>query len=189
MTEDHFWHIIEHRLEWRILAPNLSTFLPKDRTNDEDIFIQNLATYSEDEILSFANYWYHHVFRPPELDLWAAAYLIEQGCSDDCFMGWVRPGAVLLGRERFENLVKDVESLAGLPNGGQELFVGEFGSVVSSAYEMKTGRKLPDDIPNLPRAADPPGRIHYGDSRELSELLPKLWARWKHEWGSERPRF
>jgi hypothetical protein len=193
MTEETFWHIIENRKKWKLLDPTKITFFGRQgncpaESWPEDVFKQNLATLEANEIISFASFWFHHTFRPPESDLWAAAYLIEQGCSDDCFMDCIRPGAVLLGRERFENLVNDIESLADLPMSGHELIAGEFGQIVFSAYRLKTGCELPDDLPKIPRTKDALGKVPENwDVKDLPTLLPKLWAKVRHEWGTELP--
>lgn len=46
--------------------------------------------------------------------LWAAGYLINDGCSDDGFE-YFRAWLIAQGREVFERVVADPDALAGLP--------------------------------------------------------------------------
>jgi Protein of unknown function (DUF4240) len=54
-------------------------------------------------------------------DVWGAAYVIEDGCSDDCFQDF-RMYLISLGRDRYEAALRDPDSLASLiqdPEAGQ----------------------------------------------------------------------
>lgn len=80
--------------------------------------------------------------------LWAAAYLINGGCSDDgfdYFRGWL----VLQGRAVFERVVVEPDELAGLPavvaavRARQELDAEEALGIAWRAHLAATGRELP----------------------------------------------
>ncbi len=176
MTERDFWQIMEQRRTWKLLDPTRTHFCSGPGT--EDVFIQNLATFSVDELLSFATYWNHHWSRTVRDDLWAAAYLIDGGCSDDAFYNYVRPGVILLGENLFEAVIKDPDqTLAGLPNAGQELIQGEFCHVVQLAFEEKTGQDLDwGELPQIRPINDPPDRAVNWKEEDLPRLFPKLWA-------------
>lgn len=114
--------------------------------------------------------------------LWAAAYLINGGCSDDgfdYFRGWL----ILQGREVFERAVADPDALADVPvvraaAGDMDTFDGEAAlAIASHAYTAATGRPLPDDAftvgyPDLDRA----WAFDFGDQAEMARRLPRLTA-------------
>jgi len=81
-------------------------------------------------------------------DLWAAAYLINGGASDDgfeYFRGWL----ITQGREVFERAVADPDSLADVP--AVQAVAAEAGDleceealgIVRDAYLKATGQELP----------------------------------------------
>jgi hypothetical protein len=81
-------------------------------------------------------------------DLWAAAYLINGGCSDggvEYFRGWL----ITQGREVFERAVADPDSLAGVP--AVQATATETGNleceealgIARDAYLKATGRDCP----------------------------------------------
>ncbi|MET9634223.1 DUF4240 domain-containing protein [Lentzea sp. NPDC006480] len=114
--------------------------------------------------------------------LWAAAYLINGGCSDDgfdYFRGWL----VVQGREVFESALSDPDSLASLPaviaaaESGEEFECEATLNIAWDAYLTATGMKLPEDAftiryPEL----DPDWDFDFDDSAELSSRLPRLAA-------------
>ncbi|MFC9293106.1 DUF4240 domain-containing protein [Streptomyces sp. NPDC057011] len=114
--------------------------------------------------------------------LWAAAYVINGGCSDDgfdYFRGWL----LTQGRAAFETALADPDSLADLPAvreaavEGLELADEEALSIAWSAYESATGRELPADsftirYPPL----DPAWDFDFDDTEETAARLPRLSA-------------
>ncbi|MFJ4847699.1 MULTISPECIES: DUF4240 domain-containing protein [unclassified Streptomyces] len=114
--------------------------------------------------------------------LWAAAYLINGGCSDDGFdfRGWL----ITQGREVFGRAVSDPDSLAGLPAvraacaaTGPDLEGEATLGIAWDAYRAATGEDLPDDAftiryPDL----DPAWRFDFGDTAEVARHLPALAA-------------
>jgi hypothetical protein len=114
--------------------------------------------------------------------LWAAAYLINGGCSDDgfdYFRGWL----LLQGQEVFDSAVADPDSLAALPDvvsaaeSGAEFGCEEALSIPWNAHLAATGMKLPEDAftiryPDL----DPAWDFEFDDSAELAARLPRLAA-------------
>jgi Protein of unknown function (DUF4240) len=79
-------------------------------------------------------------------DVWAAAYLIGGGCSDDSFADF-RAGVIASGRDWFERVAASPDSLADHPavieaaaeGGYRALFYETFGFVGATAYERLTG--------------------------------------------------
>ncbi|MDT7787524.1 MAG: hypothetical protein QOF58_5943 [Pseudonocardiales bacterium] len=114
--------------------------------------------------------------------LWAAAYLINGGCSDDgfdYFRGWL----LAQGREVFESAVAAPDSLASLPaviaaaESGVEFECELTLNIAWNAHLAATGMKLPEDAftiryPEL----DPDWDFEFDDSAELAARLPRLSA-------------
>jgi len=114
--------------------------------------------------------------------LWAAAYLINGGCSDDgfeYFRGWL----IVQGREVFERIVADPDALAGLPFIRAQM-PGEADAeceatlyIALKAHRAATGQNLPDRVftiryPEL----DPEWDFNFDDLTELRRRLPRLAA-------------
>ncbi|HET9518281.1 MAG TPA: DUF4240 domain-containing protein, partial [Actinoplanes sp.] len=112
-------------------------------------------------------------------DLWAAAYLINGGCSDegfDDFRGWL----VAQGREVVARAVREPDSLAELPvvrasaDSGAELYGGEVLRIARSAYREATGAPLPPGEAVTRAPSD--DFWDFDDSDEMRRRLPRLSA-------------
>ncbi|OSP39974.1 hypothetical protein B7767_28795 [Streptomyces sp. 13-12-16] len=114
--------------------------------------------------------------------LWAAAYVINGGCSDDgfdYFRGWL----IAQGRETFERVVADPDALAELPvvraaaAGGFDLECEETLGIVWNAHIVATGGQLPDDAFTIRYPEpDPAWNFDFGDHGEMTRRLPRLAA-------------
>ncbi|MFD9480668.1 DUF4240 domain-containing protein [Streptomyces nojiriensis] len=114
--------------------------------------------------------------------LWAAAYVINGGCSDDgfdYFRGWL----LTQGREAFETALADPDTLAAHPavreaaEQGLELWDESTLSIAWTAYEAATGRELPADSFTISYPAlDPSWDFDFDDTDEISARLPRLSA-------------
>ncbi|MGW6737468.1 DUF4240 domain-containing protein [Streptomyces sp. NPDC055013] len=114
--------------------------------------------------------------------LWAAAYVINGGCSDDgfdYFPGWL----IAQGRDVFERTVADPDALAELPivqtsaTDGLDLNGEEALSIAWNAHITSTGEQLPADAftiryPEL----DPAWDFDFDDEDEVARRLPRLAA-------------
>ncbi|MFD9103805.1 DUF4240 domain-containing protein [Streptomyces virginiae] len=114
--------------------------------------------------------------------LWAAAYMINGGCSDDgfdYFRGWL----LTQGRTVFEAALADPDSLADHPAvreaaaEGLELWDEDALSIAWTAYESATGRELPADSFTISYPPlDPSWDFDFDDAAELAARLPRLSA-------------
>ncbi|MEU6802989.1 DUF4240 domain-containing protein [Streptomyces neyagawaensis] len=114
--------------------------------------------------------------------LWAAAYTINGGCSDDgfdYFRGWL----VLQGREVFERAVTDPDSLAGSPvirrasEDWAEVECERTLGIAWDAHLVATGEELPPDCFRIRYPAlDPSWNFDFDDWAETERRLPRLAA-------------
>ncbi|MEW1686514.1 DUF4240 domain-containing protein [Streptomyces sp. NPDC091265] len=114
--------------------------------------------------------------------LWAAAYTINGGCSDDGFddfRGWL----IAQGRTVFERAVADPDSLAELPsvkeaaNEGMEAECEQLLGVAWDAYREVTGEDLPEDSFTVEYPAlDPEWDFDFDDEEQMARRLPRLDA-------------
>lgn len=173
MTEAEFWQLIdaarqkgdfmEEHLEW---------------------LIEQLARKSINEIVHF-DIQFNRVYQKSYTsDLWAAAYIVMGGCSDDSF-DYFRAWLVFAGKEVYEQAIADPESI--MPYLGEEE-VPEFEDLLSCAtiaFEEKTGLGQEDFLNRYNSLADHEGPnpdIEFDwdeeDEATLSRKFPKLWAKY-----------
>jgi hypothetical protein len=143
-----------------------------------------LEELEAEEIVQFDRIFREYWAKAYTWDLWAAAYIIGGGCSDDGFMdfrGWL----VSKGEEVFENALKDPESFVGVVNHDEEDCQYEgFQYVASQAWENKTGKSL-HDFPSdgLEQPLEPAGVRWSEQGDDLERRFPKLRKKF-----SPRPR-
>ena len=114
--------------------------------------------------------------------LWAAAYVINGGCSDDgfdYFRGWL----IAQGRETFEAVVADPDALAQLPAvqaaavEGLVLDREELLYIAWHAHLTATGEELPRGAFTIRRPElDPAWNFDFDDREEMARRLPRLAA-------------
>jgi hypothetical protein len=170
MNEEEFWTLIEEtkaqaenddELQQQLITERLMQLPPQAISDFDDLF--TLKT----------NQAYDH-------KLWAAADIIDGGCSDDCFMdfrGWL----IAQGRQVYEKALADPDSLAEL-----ELIDGEYWEgyryCTTDAYRAVTGE---EDMPYDATSPSFAARIHPDEptgerweDEELNELLPRLYKKY-----------
>jgi hypothetical protein len=137
-----------------------------------------LAPLSAEQIVAAAQLLWNLMADSYRGDLWAAAYLINGGASDDgfeYFRGWL----IAQGREAFNSAVADPDSLATLPAvqaaaAKGEVLEGEpVLGIAWDAYLTATGQRLP---PGSFTISYPP--ISFGwdfdDDTAMRARLPRL---------------
>ncbi len=121
MTLKLFWQIIEN-------ARN-------EADTCEDLYDALVKAVSELElidILMWEEIFYEYQVLSYKSKLWAAAYIINDGCSDDGF-DYFRPALMIQGKEVFLKALKNPDSLAKLDIERDELV--EFEEMLSVGYE------------------------------------------------------
>ena len=110
--------------------------------------------------------------------MWGAAYVIEDGCSDDCFRDF-RAYLISLGRGPYETALSEPDALA--PTRAATPRAGDWENaddVASDAYQSVTGQDIPGDSSDL--SGVPRGTPWDDDHAEaLVHRYPRLAARFR----------
>ena len=111
-------------------------------------------------------------------DLWAAAYIINGGCSDDAFE-YFRFWLIAQGKRVFEAALQNPETLVEIllmpplvNTFYPELDFEELGYVARNTHKSKTGRDMP--LPPLPARPDPELTGPEWSEDNLPEIFPEL---------------
>ena len=156
--EDAFWQLIEAA---RSAAGG-------DPAETAQRLGEILRGRSPEEIARFDAVFQAAMARSYTWDLWAAAYIVQGGCSDDCFeyfRGWL----IGQGRETFEAVLRDPEELADLDAVFDES--EEILYAARQAYEQRAGRELPWQ---RHQPAEPTGEPF--DEASVNDRFPRLAA-------------
>ena len=128
MDQAQFWDIIQRSLVALTVEEQI------------DFLSNELGKLSKEEILEFDFIFRQKHEEAYTWDIWAAAYTMQGGCSDDGFIEF-RAWLVYRGKEVFEKTLKNSDSLAEL--GREKLEESEesedFYFLTADAYEEITG--------------------------------------------------
>jgi hypothetical protein len=168
MDLDRFWSIIEK-----------SRRGAADAEAQGERLIALLEQLEAEEIIAFERVLQERIRDAFRNDLWAVAYIMNGGCSDDgfdYFIGWL----IGRGRKRYDVALADPERAADRVSPDDEPFENEMAWYAPArAYAHKTGR---DDF-DL-RCAPAVTRTLQGEGWEeddLEKLHPRLWKRFLGE--------
>jgi hypothetical protein len=171
MDETEFWALIDSTRE----------DAEGDPEEQADLLIERLTRLDPDAVMFFARHFESRYNRANQWDLWAAAWILLDGVSDDAFDAF-RCWLIGQGRHVFESAAHDADSLADVLEGFDEELDGDaedLGYAADEAYEQLTGTVMPDlGLPEPPE--DPVGpSLNLEDDTALAERLPKLWDRFR----------
>lgn len=161
MDKTFFWEIIED-------AKSASS----SRYERPGTLRAALEKLSPDEIQGFQEAYIAQVDEAYTWPLWGAAYVMNGGCSDDCF-DYFRDWLISEGKSVYAAAVKNPETLAEL-TGTDEFELEEFRYVADEVYEAKTGRAMQPNYREYPN--DPSGEAWDEDT--VDKLYPKLAAKY-----------
>jgi hypothetical protein len=170
MRTDDFWAVIDRATADRPGSPDEVA----RRATAE------LATRDPQEIVAWGRHLDKVMAASAKEDLWAAAYLINGGCSDDGFdhfRGWL----VAQGRDVLACAVREPDSLAELPTvraaatSGAVFEAEAVLSIADEAYEQVTGDELPPSDVTVTRP-DSALLWDFDDEEEMTRRLPRLSA-------------
>ncbi|MCO8277223.1 DUF4240 domain-containing protein [Actinoplanes sp. TRM 88003] len=168
MRTDDFWAVISRATADRPASP----------ADVAKRAVADLATREPDEIVAWGRHLDKVMVASGTQDLWAAAYLINGGCSEDGFdnfRGWL----IAHGRDAVARSVKSPDSLADVAvvrsaaDSGAVFEAEEVLSIAAEAYVQATGEELPaaDRPVTRPDAAD---LWDFDNEEEMQRRLPKL---------------
>lgn len=124
------------------------------------------------ELQSFQSHYDPLIALSYRWDLWAAAYIINGGCSDDGFR-YFRDWLISEGRAVFEKALKDPDSLAELPH-VDPAELESFGYVALDLHEEKGAGRMPRGA--AAEEGEPAGEPWDEDA--VGDLLPRLDAKY-----------
>lgn len=130
-----------------------------------------LSKLSDDELITFDCLLGQLMLKSNRWDLWAAAYLDNDGCGDDSFMDW-RAGLILSGQKVFNSVLESPDNLARHCVG----FCEEFPSIPETVWEV---RHPGVDFPAIEIADESDGepqgeKFDENDKEWFSKTFPKL---------------
>ncbi|WNV84654.1 DUF4240 domain-containing protein [Umezawaea sp. Da 62-37] len=141
-----------------------------------------LAARPPDEIVAAQQVFWDLMAQSYRNPLWAAAYLVNGGCSDDgfdYFRGWL----IAQGREVFERAVQDPDTLADVPAvvaaapDGDEMEGEDVLGIAWNAHIKATGEQLPRGASTIRYPdLDPDWGFDFDDEAEMTRRLPRLAA-------------
>ena len=136
----------------------------------QNLVLGQLLTLSLDDVVQFDHIYNEFMDSAYTWDLWAAAYIIQGGCSDDCFMdfrGWL----ISRGEEVYKKALINPETLSELNDLSEDTDWEGFGYLASTAYEQLTGEDIPADKSRR-HPVEPHGE--EWEEEDLPKLLPRL---------------
>lgn len=167
MESEKFWSIIE-----------ISKSKSYGNYEQQQTELKNeLQKLTANEVLEFDNKFRTLRGEIYNWDFWAAAYLINGGCSDDCFSdfrGWL----IGQGKTVFKNAVQNIETLSEL----QEINDGDWEGlsyIAPDVYQEKTGNEMPNGIRENFEIT---GKEWEEETNDLKNRFPKLWAKFGMEY-------
>jgi hypothetical protein len=175
MTHDQFWKIIADTCG---SDPHISDEWDTKLT-------EALATLSADEIIEWNHIFDELAQRAYRTDLWAAAYLINGGASDDGFY-YFRCWLIGMGQAVYNNAIADPDSLADVASPawfaeGIDAEAEIYGAA-HRAWMRVTGNDYDAEYPARNESAELVGEDwNFDDNLEMQKHLPRLAALYEEQ--------
>ena len=167
MDEASFWQLIS---ETREEAGN-------DTGQQSELLEERLSELPAKDIVDFQRIRHRLDEQAYTWDLWGAAYVIEDGCSDDCFRDF-RSYLISLGGDAYETALHDPDALAPVVEDAETGNWENADSVAGDAYESAVGEDIPADDSDL--SGDPRGEPWDDEDQDaLVQRYPQLAARFR----------
>jgi hypothetical protein len=162
MTSEEFWTIVSR----------VHDASGGDMDEKCQLLREELNQLSDIDVRDFSHHLGDAADRAYSYGLWAAAYIIFGGCSDDSFDDF-RHNIISCGRRTYETVVANPDSLADLAIDEDQIAFEGYQYVPTEVYQDKTG-ELPMRVTPLP--SNPSGTAWKDE--DLPPLCPKLYKRY-----------
>jgi Protein of unknown function (DUF4240) len=148
-----------------------------DTEQQSELLEERLSRLPGEQIAEFQRIRHRLDEQAYSWDLWGAAYVIEDGCSDDCFRDF-RSYLISLGREPYEAALRDPDSLAPVVQDAETGDWENADSVAGDAYESAVGEDIPADDSDL--SGEPSGEPWDDEDQDaLVQRYPRLAERFR----------
>jgi type IV secretory pathway VirB10-like protein len=167
MDETTFWRLVS---ETRRAAGD-------DTGTQSELLKERLAQLPPQAIVQFARIRARLDRLAYRWDLWAAASVIEDGCSDDCFRDF-RGYVISLGPGPYRNALRNPDSLASVAQGAERGDWEGADDVAADAYSSATDDDFPlddSDLSGRPRGTP----FDENGLAALQRRFPRLAARFR----------
>ncbi|MEP7289881.1 MAG: DUF4240 domain-containing protein, partial [Chloroflexota bacterium] len=139
---------IDHIKFWKLVEETKADSLG-DSERQVEILIDRVSRMSIADIFAFRNIFWELKDKAYRRDLWAAAFIIGNGCSDDGFTDF-RAWLIAQGESVYVDALHDPESLVDVIPVIDDIFgkrgnpfLEEMNYIADFAYEKKTGEEMP----------------------------------------------
>jgi hypothetical protein len=161
---------------WRLVADTRSA-AGSDTERQSELLEERLRQLPAQQIAAFARIRRALDRRAYTWDVWGAAYVIEDGCSDDCFRDF-RGYLISLGPGPYNTFLRSPDALARTVQDAETGDWENADDVAPDAYESVTGQDIPGDSSDL--SGEPRGTRWDDDQTEaLGQRYPRLAARFR----------
>jgi hypothetical protein len=135
MTEDQFWILVDKSLK------------NTKNQNDQQVYLKlELEKLSPSEIISFRLRTDRLLHDTYNSEMWCAAYIMSEGCSDDSFE-YFRLWVISRGRDTYYKAKEKPDSLINEVDPTLDFYEFEmFWYVALEAFQQNTGKELYDYI-------------------------------------------
>jgi len=132
-----------------------------------------LEALPDEDIVIFQTEFRKNSARAYSWDVWGAAYVINGGCSDDCFADF-RSWLITRGQKIFEAALAKPDSLANVPGLAQVEGFESFQYVAEEVYSKRTGRSLPQSVFDASRLPELGPDWDFDDEAIMQKRYPNL---------------
>ena len=161
---------------WQLIAETRSA-AENNTGRQSELLKERLTHLSPAQIVDFARIRHQLDQAAYTYDLWGAAYVIEDGCSDDCFRDF-RGYLISLGQGPYEAALRDPDSLAPVAQDAEQGDWENADNVAPDAYSSVTSNDFPLDTSDL---SGTPRGTPFDDNNiaSLVRRFPRLAARFR----------
>jgi uncharacterized protein DUF4240 len=161
---------------WRLVADTRGAS-GNDTGRQSELLEERLSRLPAQQIVDFGRIRHRLDQQAYTWEIWGAAYVIDDGCSGDCFRDF-RAYLISLGRDPYDAAMNDPDSLAPIVQDAEEGDWENADNVAPDAYESATGEDIPIDDSDL--SGDPSGQPWDDEDQDaLVQRYPALAARFR----------